>query len=59
VSATVPSVVHWPFRERVPQIRSFREAAGCASGQPIESPAALHAWSVGSYRDFWRTFLDW
>src|SRR5204863_4016059 len=44
---------------RVPQIAAFRQLCEQAAGRPLPSPEALHAWSVVSYREFWRTFLDW
>lgn len=41
------------------QIEQFRELCRAYTSDPLDSPVELHAWSVSSYRDFWRTFLDW
>jgi acetoacetyl-CoA synthetase len=59
MSTSVLSFLERPSRGHTPQIKSFREACERVSGQSLGSPTALHAWSVASYRDFWRTFLDW
>ncbi|MGY1709236.1 acetoacetate--CoA ligase [Geodermatophilus sp. SYSU D00758] len=46
-------------RTAAPQVAGFRARAETVAGRPLPTPGALHAWSVASPRDFWRTFLDW
>ncbi|WP_138758772.1 acetoacetate--CoA ligase [Modestobacter altitudinis] len=44
---------------RVPQVTAFRARCQPVAGRELSTPSELHAWSVASYQDFWRTFLDW
>src|SRR4051794_33986060 len=41
------------------QVADFRGRAEAVAGRALPTAVALHEWSVASYRDFWRTFLDW
>ncbi|MCZ2803711.1 acetoacetate--CoA ligase [Modestobacter sp. VKM Ac-2983] len=42
-----------------PQLADLRSRCEEAAGRSLPTATELHAWSVASYRDFWRVFLDW
>ena len=44
---------------RRPQLADFRACCAELAGTDLDSTAALHAFSVQRYPDFWRTFLTW
>ena len=41
------------------QLAGFRARCEALAGRALPTAADLHAWSVSSYREFWRTVLDW
>ncbi|MGY1684759.1 acetoacetate--CoA ligase [Geodermatophilus sp. SYSU D00867] len=54
---TAPDEVRAPAP--VHQVADFRTRCESVAGRRLPTATALHQWSVASYRDFWRTFLDW
>src|ERR671938_433725 len=41
------------------QLAAFRKRCEEVAGRALPTATALHSFSVESYRDFWRVFLDW
>jgi acetoacetyl-CoA synthetase len=41
------------------QLADFVACCEAGAGRSFESPQDFHAWSVKSFREFWRLFLDW
>ncbi|WP_448642087.1 acetoacetate--CoA ligase [Geodermatophilus sp. URMC 63] len=58
---TLPVTARDEVRTAAPpsQLADFRTRCEAVAGRGLPTAAALHAWSVASSREFWRTFLDW
>ncbi len=48
-----------PANSEITQIREFAELCEERSGRALATPQELHAFSVESFREFWRLFLEW
>jgi len=53
------SGVDFPASSAKTQLQEFVELCEARTGRTLSTPQELHAFSVESFREFWRLFLEW